>query len=145
MVNTRRRGLDQSAQGATFAIQAGGNRALRRYLGVSRAPKLAPRPKPAPVATCGAERERIRVLERVVAQLQAGRATAVRRALNRAAPREQARQMNMYSSPGFGMKHWENMGPAWASLKYAQEMAVSEKPRGTPFKRSLPPLPRFTR
>lgn len=128
-----------------LAIQAGGNHALKQYLGVPRVPKPkpAPRPRPAAPAMCVAERERIRVLERVVAQLQAGRATAVRRALNRAAPREQVRQMNMYSSPGFGVKHWENMGPAWASLKYAREMAVKEKPVGAPAFR--PPPPRFTR
>lgn len=147
MVTTRRRGIDPSAQAATQAIHLGGNRALKKFLGVAPKPKPQPRPPtrpaPPPPTQCGAERERIRVLERAVAELKAGRATAVRRAMDRAAPREQARQVNWYSSPGMGLKQWENMGPAWASLKYAREMAVKNRPVGAPAFR--PPPPRFTK
>lgn len=150
MVSTRRQ-PSVDVTGATLAIAAGGNRALRRYMGIRRGrpsrPARAPKTAQPPATRCAAERERIRVLERVIDSLKAGRATTARRAAERAAPREQARQVNFFAPPEggiYGITSWNNMGPAWPSLLYAREMAVKNRPRGSPGAR-LPPLPRFTR
>jgi len=104
MVNTRRTKRNQGAQPvsdstAAQLIAQGGNRALRKALGIKPRPKRAATArKPASEATCGCaaqEREIARLLK-IIAQIKAGRNTARKRGAARAAAKPEYRQANLY-------------------------------------------------
>jgi hypothetical protein len=107
-------------------------------------PKKAHRPARRRPPTCASEHRRIQELERIVASLKQGRATAIRRAT---APRpDNFRTANMFAAGPLGQP-WNEHGPAWASLKYAREIAVRNRGAapatraGTAARFVPPPLP----
>lgn len=122
MVDTRSRRAALVNAGAQQAIAAGGNRGLRRYLGVpGRTRGPAPRLRKPQQLPCAAETRRIAELQRIVAALKAGRRVAVARATAPAPPNY--RTTNLFRGPMPGTQ-WNQYGPAWPSLQWAKEIAV---------------------
>ena len=131
---------------AQEAIARGGNRALRKYLGLVGARQERPprRQPPAPpqtppnAANFSACQRRVRMLEQVVQSLKNGRATALARATK--APKNDYRTANMFAKGPMGYE-WDQFGPAWASAKWLQEIAIPNRgPAAVPRSRMRPSL-----
>lgn len=124
--SVRSREVALANAGAQQAIATGGNRGLRRYLGVPGPPRSQARRarRPPPQKPCAAEARRIAELERIVAALKAGRRVTAARATAPAPPNY--RTANLFSGPMPGTQ-WNQYGGAWPSLQWAQEVAVKNK------------------
>lgn len=127
-----------ATQAASEAIARAGNRGLKKLLGRPAARPRPSRPRRAAEPACGAELRRIQQLERIVQALKQGRAATIRRATR---PRpDDFRTANMFAKNEYGVQ-WDQYGPAWASLKFAREIALPNKGPRKPALFRPPPLP----